>query len=251
MNWQRIADEVIRRRTHLGYGTRAEFAEATGFATKTLGDLEKMRRTNFDRVTLAKLEKALQWPEGRIDEILTQPEQGAASRWQRVATYYPGADLHYTAIGRTPNPDLLAEPGGPSGDGGRDGAADGEGQFVAFQVKYTPREMAPPRELLWQLGLESPPDPAPGEFTLAELLRLIARDDFALGVLMSRAGLAHVPMLRLVAWVRRRREQQNVELLREVADQIRDLGGEAPDQVWPPVWLVGDAEEARSESAAE
>lgn len=55
---------------HLGYTTRAEFTEATGFPPKTLGDLEKCRRDSFSRETLARLEKALDWPEGYIDEIL-------------------------------------------------------------------------------------------------------------------------------------------------------------------------------------
>ncbi len=224
MNWQRLADEVIRRRTHLGYATRAEFAEATGFATKTLGDLEKLRRQNFDRVTLAKLEKALEWPEGHVDRLLTAPPWADLAPWQQVVRYTVAA---------------TAALGAP-GDGGRDASVDDDGRYQAFQAKRGAPSAGPPAELLWQLGLATPPDPAPGEFTLAEILRLIARDDFPLGVLMSRAGLDQAAMLRLVTWVRARREAQAVELLHEVADQIRELGGEAPDRVWPPVWLIGE-----------
>lgn len=90
MNWQRLADEVIRRRTHLGYATRAAFAEATGFAPKTLGDLENVRRQNFDRVTLARLEKALAWPEGRSQQLLDTPDE-----WSRA--YVPAGEAQSTS----------------------------------------------------------------------------------------------------------------------------------------------------------
>lgn len=122
-----------------------------------------------------------------------------------------------------------------AGDGGRDVVTNSDGGFHVWQAKP-----GPPPELLWQMGLAPAPEPAPGEFTLAEILRLIHRDDFVLGVLLSRAGLGQTQMRRLVMAVRRRREEQNVELLREVADLIRDAGGVAPDPVWPPVWLVGE-----------
>lgn len=69
MDWQRLADEVVRRRGYLGL-TRREFAEDTGFAAKTLGDIENARRKNYGAATLARLERALRWPSGAVDAIL-------------------------------------------------------------------------------------------------------------------------------------------------------------------------------------
>lgn len=227
MNWQRLADEVIRRRTHLGYATRREFAEATGFATKTLGDLEKRRRSNFDRVTLAKLEKALQWPEGRVQEILATPSVPQTGPWRQVM----GMVATTSGLGLS------------GGDGGRDAAVDPDGTYRLFQVKHHAPPAGPPHELLWQLGLESPPDPAPGQHSLAEILRLIHRDDFPLAVLLFRSGLDQASMLRVILRARARREEQATELLHEVAELVREAGGVAPDPVWPPTWLMGEVED--------
>lgn len=75
MNWGRLAEEVTKRRGALGYSSRRAFSAATHFAVKTLADLEQQRRTNFDLGTLSRLEAALQWPDGRVEEILGSGEQ--------------------------------------------------------------------------------------------------------------------------------------------------------------------------------
>lgn len=70
MDWQRLAQAVIDRRVELGHRTREAFAAHTGLSSRLLGDLERAKRTNYDRVTLARLEQALGWPSGRVLEIL-------------------------------------------------------------------------------------------------------------------------------------------------------------------------------------
>lgn len=76
MDWQRLAQAVIDRRVELGYRTRESFAEGTGLSSRLLGDLERARRDNFDHVTLARLEQALQWKAGTARAILTaKPER--------------------------------------------------------------------------------------------------------------------------------------------------------------------------------
>jgi transcriptional regulator with XRE-family HTH domain len=69
-DWTRLGEAVTRRRAYLGYTTRQQFADGTGFPAKTLSDLEKHRRDNFDRSTYGRLERALRWPNGAIESIL-------------------------------------------------------------------------------------------------------------------------------------------------------------------------------------
>lgn len=160
MNWGRLAEEVTKRRGALGYSSRRAFSVATHFAVKTLADLEQQRRTNFDLATLSRLEAALQWPDGRVEEILSSGEQ---------------AD---------PEPSWLSTPEG--------------------------------------------------------IARHLHRDDLPLVALLHRAGLTETDLFRLILKVRARREQQNAELLQEVAAAVRELGGWAPDVAYPPLWLVED-----------
>lgn len=70
MDWERLGREVIQRRGYLGYSSRREFSETTGFPTKTLSDLEKHQRENFDAATLARLERALCWEAGSVAAVL-------------------------------------------------------------------------------------------------------------------------------------------------------------------------------------
>jgi hypothetical protein len=70
MDWQRLADEVVTRRLELGYRTREAFAGAAGISPRVIGDIERNRRDNYDRVTISRLEMALRWPQGRIRAIL-------------------------------------------------------------------------------------------------------------------------------------------------------------------------------------
>ncbi len=70
MNWEALAQAVIDRRVELGFRTRESFAAETGLSSRLLGDLERSTRDNFDRMTISRLEHALQWPRGRAMEIL-------------------------------------------------------------------------------------------------------------------------------------------------------------------------------------
>ncbi len=184
MDWRRLAEEVIRRRTHLGYPTRKEFAKATGFAPQTLGDLETLKRTNFSQVTLAQLEKALDWPEGRVAEILKFRLSPFAS------TDDPAPDVDVT---------------------------DWPEAFPALTL-VDPSWLSTPEGIA----------------------RHLHHDDLPLVALLHRAGLTESDLFKLILKVRARREKQNAELLEEVAAAIRDLGGWAPERVYPPMWLAGD-----------
>lgn len=160
-NWALLAEQVIARRVELGHPTRDGFAKASGLSARLLTDLEGVKRTNYDRVTLARLEKALRWPEGKVRDLLATPEQPA-----------------------TPEPSWLSTPEG--------------------------------------------------------IARHIHRDDLPLVALLHRAGLTESDLFRLILKVRARREQQNAELLGEIAAAIREAGGWAPDVPYPPTWLMED-----------
>lgn len=69
-DWSRLGKLVIARRVNLGFNTRGEFAELLGLTTRVLGDIETGRRDNYDRATIAKLERALSWETGSVDRIL-------------------------------------------------------------------------------------------------------------------------------------------------------------------------------------
>lgn len=75
MDWQRLAQAVIDRRVELGYRTRESFATETGLSSRLLGDLERGQRDNYDRVTISRLEKALQWEHGNVLAILRRGEE--------------------------------------------------------------------------------------------------------------------------------------------------------------------------------
>ncbi len=290
MGWRRLADEVVRRRVEIGYATRVSFIEASGIGARTLGDIENVRRDSYDPATLVRLERALDWPSGRVQQILETSDESQPLDPSLFPPYVvPGdrgadlivrdADGNLTEVqlkrvrrGDGPQVGDLFEvdlPGSSSvvlvegesdagvfrafqrqlapervaSDDGRDAVAGGGGgEHSVYQLKRhtEPTPPAPPAELLWQLGLASPPEPVSGQHTLAEILRLIHRDDFPLAVLLFRSGLDPAAMLRVIVRVRARREEQAIELLHEVADLVRDAGGDAPDPVWPPVWLVGE-----------
>lgn len=70
MDWDRLAQTIIERRVELGHRTREAFVAASGLSGRLVGDLEKNRRQNYDRVTIARLEQALLWPTGSVNRIL-------------------------------------------------------------------------------------------------------------------------------------------------------------------------------------
>lgn len=86
VGWQELADAIVARRVELGYPTREAFLEVSDIKARTLGDLETGRRTSYSASTLARLERALQWPAGRVREILAgaqtaeQPPQDEIAR---------------------------------------------------------------------------------------------------------------------------------------------------------------------------
>lgn len=160
-NWTLLAKQVIARRVEMGYPARDKFAQAVGISARVLTDIEKQNRTNFDQVTLERLQQALRWPEGRIAALLATPEQPD-----------------------TPEPSWLSTPEG--------------------------------------------------------IARHLHRDDLPLVALLHRAGLTESDLFRLILKVRARREQQNADLLGEIAAAVRELGGWAPDVAYPPLWLVED-----------
>lgn len=160
-NWALLAKQVVARRVEMGYPTRDGFAKAVGISARVLTDIEKRNRTNFDQVTLERLQQALKWPEGRIQAVLATPEQPT-----------------------DPDPSWLSTPEG--------------------------------------------------------IARHLHRDDLPLVALLHRAGLTEHDLFKLILKVRARREIQNAALLQEVAAAVWELGGWAPEQPYPPLWLVED-----------
>jgi hypothetical protein len=75
MDWQRLARAIVDRRVELGYKTReALLADVDRtphrLSRRVLADLETGRRDNYDQATLARLEKALEWPQGEVYRVL-------------------------------------------------------------------------------------------------------------------------------------------------------------------------------------
>ena len=69
-DWDALARHVIDRRVKLGHHSREAFAQASGISVRTLGDIESARRPSYAPETLVRLERALNWPAGHINEIL-------------------------------------------------------------------------------------------------------------------------------------------------------------------------------------
>ncbi len=70
MDWDRLAQAIIDRRAALGYRTREALAAAAGLSSRLLADLEKNRRQNYDRITIARVEGAMEWEPGTVNTIL-------------------------------------------------------------------------------------------------------------------------------------------------------------------------------------
>lgn len=85
MQWGALGRAIVSRRIECGYETREELAEHSGIAARTLGDLETGRKTSYRRSTLARLEQALDWPAGTVDEVLGE----AAPSPRRTAALTP------------------------------------------------------------------------------------------------------------------------------------------------------------------
>lgn len=245
MNWQALANAVISRRVELGHTTRGTFVDASGISARILGDLETARRDSYNPATLARLEQALQWPAGRVDEILHSSVEadpvavlaGLLRDVDGVPTLPPPADFPEGSPERqvleTVEQHRLSDRTRAWAKSHRS-LADAHAVEVSFNdldMARVARELPPAARLdyarrYWaDRGAE--PDPMPPAYEpMARVARHIHRDDFALAWLLARAGVTDPDLFRLELFVRRRREQQNVELLREVEEKIRELGGE-------------------------
>ena len=98
VDWVRAGEQVRRARSR-SYGTRSDFAAATGLSVSVLGELERGARSNFDPDTLARVEDALGWAPGAITDV-------AAGRRLRHAMDEHLARL--LAVWRTLSPDARA-----------------------------------------------------------------------------------------------------------------------------------------------
>lgn len=73
-DWGRLAKAVVARRVELGMNTRRALSESSGLSTRTLGDIERVRRDSYDAATLARVEQVLEWSPGTVDAILASED---------------------------------------------------------------------------------------------------------------------------------------------------------------------------------
>lgn len=156
VNWPALARAIVARRIEIGHDTQKALAKASEISLRTISDLEAGERGGYTASTLAKLEKALEWPPGRIQTILDGAEPS------------PGSELS------------------------------------------TPEGIA----------------------------RYLFRDDLPLVALLHRAALPDAALFRLILHVRAVRERDNAALLKDLAERVRAAGGWAPEQPYPPTWLI-------------
>ncbi|MGH3443267.1 MAG: helix-turn-helix domain-containing protein [Nitriliruptorales bacterium] len=71
--WEEVAAAVRRRRGELGI-QQNELAELAAVDVSTLRNIEHVRRTSYDPVTLAKVSRALGWETDGIDRVLAGEE---------------------------------------------------------------------------------------------------------------------------------------------------------------------------------
>lgn len=206
VNWPALARAIVARRVELGHDTQKAFAEASEISLRTISDLEAGDRDRYTPSTLARLEKALRWPTGRVGEILSQPTSSfVAVEGPAPGTYIIGPQDVMAAVGGKPVPLVI---------------------------------QAPPPDVTTD-GLVPPAAIGKPELSTPEgIARYLHRDDLPLVALLHRAGLAEADLFRLILHVRAVRERQNAVLLDDLAQRIRDLGGWAPDQPYPPTWLM-------------
>lgn len=71
LDWPALADAVRSRRNWLGM-SQGEIQKYGGPSEQTMGRIEQNRRVKYTPASLAALEKALRWPPGTINSILTR-----------------------------------------------------------------------------------------------------------------------------------------------------------------------------------
>jgi len=72
--WKRLGTRIVQRRTELGMRTTKALAEKSRLTSRTLGDMENGRRTNYGPATKAAVEIALQWGADSINQIVAGGE---------------------------------------------------------------------------------------------------------------------------------------------------------------------------------
>lgn len=67
--WQRLGEMIVERRIQLGW-TQAQFSVAADVAAKVISDMENGRRSDYQVPTLVKVQTALGWEVGSIQDVL-------------------------------------------------------------------------------------------------------------------------------------------------------------------------------------
>lgn len=71
--WQRLGEMIVERRVEIGW-TQAQFSVAAGVAAKVISDMENGRRADYQISTLVKVQTALGWATGSIQDVLAGGE---------------------------------------------------------------------------------------------------------------------------------------------------------------------------------
>lgn len=71
--WDRVGAAVREARVDMGYRSRDTFAEASDVSVRVIADLESGARSNFSAKILSRVESALGWQAGTIDQLVTDP----------------------------------------------------------------------------------------------------------------------------------------------------------------------------------
>lgn len=69
-DWQRLADAVVRRRAELDRMTQAELAHRASISLDRVQAIEGNKSDRYRPVTLMAVERALEWDDGSVAEVL-------------------------------------------------------------------------------------------------------------------------------------------------------------------------------------
>ena len=121
--WKRLGDLLLRRRIELdpAYANRRIFSEATGVNARTIADIEKGRRDNYEPATIASVEVAYRLAGGSVARTLAggdleplpvmEPAPAVVappSRDDRAADPYPSGPAALAAHARAETADRAA-----------------------------------------------------------------------------------------------------------------------------------------------
>lgn len=67
--WRQVGERIDRERVRRGHRTLAGFAREAGIGKSTLDSLIHARKSSYDPITIASIEKALHWMPGSIERI--------------------------------------------------------------------------------------------------------------------------------------------------------------------------------------